>query len=80
MADQYIKVPSSSINNNYANISSIGYIAERTGVHAIWADCVTQTEFNKQGHIIISESVYKETCVKDVNDGLNKPIIIGFPP
>ncbi|CAG8507081.1 5656_t:CDS:2, partial [Acaulospora morrowiae] len=37
MADQYIEVPGGSNNNNYANVSLIVDIAERTGVHAVWA-------------------------------------------
>ena len=37
MADQYIEVPGGSNNNNYANVSLIVEIAERTGVHAVWA-------------------------------------------
>nr|CAG8435070.1 14004_t:CDS:2 [Entrophospora candida] len=35
MADQYIEVPGGSNNNNYANVSLIVDIAERTGVHAV---------------------------------------------
>ncbi|ORZ00046.1 acetyl-CoA carboxylase [Lobosporangium transversale] len=37
MADQYIEVPGGSNNNNYANVDLIVDIAERTGVHAVWA-------------------------------------------
>jgi acetyl-CoA carboxylase/biotin carboxylase 1 len=37
MADQYIEVPGGSNNNNYANVSLIVDIAERTGAHAVWA-------------------------------------------
>ncbi|CAG8448007.1 11827_t:CDS:2 [Ambispora gerdemannii] len=37
MADQYIEVPGGSNNNNYANVALIVDIAERTGVHAVWA-------------------------------------------
>ncbi|KAF0496183.1 acetyl-CoA carboxylase [Gigaspora margarita] len=37
MADQYIEVPGGSNNNNYANVPLIVDIAERTGVHAVWA-------------------------------------------
>jgi len=37
MADRYIEVPGGSNNNNYANVDLIVDIAERTGVHAVWA-------------------------------------------
>jgi acetyl-CoA carboxylase / biotin carboxylase 1 len=37
MADQYVEVPGGSNNNNYANVELIVDIAERTGVHAVWA-------------------------------------------
>ncbi|EEB08176.1 acetyl-CoA/biotin carboxylase [Schizosaccharomyces japonicus yFS275] len=37
MADQYIEVPGGSNNNNYANVELIVDIAERMGVHAVWA-------------------------------------------
>ncbi|KEI40541.1 uncharacterized protein L969DRAFT_22502 [Mixia osmundae IAM 14324] len=37
MADQYVEVPGGSNNNNYANVDVILDVAERTGVHAVWA-------------------------------------------
>ncbi|KIK95000.1 hypothetical protein PAXRUDRAFT_413240 [Paxillus rubicundulus Ve08.2h10] len=37
MADQYIEVPGGSNNNNYANVDLIVDVAERVGVHAVWA-------------------------------------------
>ncbi|KAN0062561.1 acetyl-coenzyme-A carboxylase [Thecaphora frezii] len=37
MADQYVEVPGGSNNNNYANVDLIVDIAERAGVHAVWA-------------------------------------------
>jgi acetyl-CoA carboxylase/biotin carboxylase 1 len=37
MADRYIEVPGGSNNNNYANVDLIVDIAERAGVHAVWA-------------------------------------------
>ncbi|KAJ2960745.1 hypothetical protein NQZ79_g3986 [Umbelopsis isabellina] len=37
MADHYVEVPGGSNNNNYANVELIVDIAERTGVHAVWA-------------------------------------------
>lgn len=37
MADQYVEVPGGSNNNNYANVDVIVDIAERAGVHAVWA-------------------------------------------
>ena len=37
MADRYIEVPGGSNNNNYANVDLIVDVAERTGVHAVWA-------------------------------------------
>jgi acetyl-CoA carboxylase/biotin carboxylase 1 len=37
MADRYIEVPGGSNNNNYANVDLIIDVAERAGVHAVWA-------------------------------------------
>ncbi|KAI8377671.1 acetyl-CoA carboxylase [Radiomyces spectabilis] len=37
MADNYVEVPGGSNNNNYANVELIVDVAERTGVHAVWA-------------------------------------------
>jgi len=37
MADQYVEVPGGSNNNNYANVDVIVDVAERAGVHAVWA-------------------------------------------
>lgn len=37
MADRYVEVPGGTNNNNYANVDLIVDIAERTGVHAVWA-------------------------------------------
>ena len=37
MADRYIEVPGGTNNNNYANVDLIVDIAERAGVHAVWA-------------------------------------------
>jgi acetyl-CoA carboxylase/biotin carboxylase 1 len=37
MADQYVEVPGGTNNNNYANVDLIVDVAERTGVHAVWA-------------------------------------------
>lgn len=37
MADRYVEVPGGSNNNNYANVELILDIAERAGVHAVWA-------------------------------------------
>ncbi|KAF7965766.1 hypothetical protein HWV62_41984 [Athelia sp. TMB] len=37
MADRYIEVPGGTNNNNYANVDLIVDIAERMGVHAVWA-------------------------------------------
>ncbi|EJD34911.1 hypothetical protein AURDEDRAFT_117527 [Auricularia subglabra TFB-10046 SS5] len=37
MADQYIEVPGGTNNNNYANVDFIVDVAERAGVHAVWA-------------------------------------------
>ncbi|KAJ2159404.1 acetyl-coenzyme-A carboxylase [Coemansia sp. RSA 552] len=37
MADQYVEVPGGTNNNNYANVSLIVDVAERTGAHAVWA-------------------------------------------
>jgi acetyl-CoA carboxylase/biotin carboxylase 1 len=37
MADRYIEVPGGSNNHNYANVDLIVDVAERAGVHAVWA-------------------------------------------
>ncbi|KAH9839950.1 acetyl CoA carboxylase [Rhodofomes roseus] len=37
MADRYVEVPGGSNNNNYANVELIVDVAEREGVHAVWA-------------------------------------------
>jgi len=37
MADQYVEVPGGTNNNNYANVDVIVDVAERSGVHAVWA-------------------------------------------
>ncbi|KAG2224710.1 hypothetical protein INT45_009025 [Circinella minor] len=37
MADNYVEVPGGTNNNNYANVELIVDVAERAGVHAVWA-------------------------------------------
>ncbi|TCD69094.1 acetyl-coenzyme-A carboxylase [Steccherinum ochraceum] len=37
MADRYIEVPGGTNNHNYANVELIVDVAERAGVHAVWA-------------------------------------------
>ncbi|KAI0046521.1 acetyl CoA carboxylase [Auriscalpium vulgare] len=37
MADRYIEVPGGTNNHNYANVDLIVDVAERSGVHAVWA-------------------------------------------
>lgn len=37
MADRYVEVPGGTNNNNYANVDYIVDVAERAGVHAVWA-------------------------------------------
>ncbi|KAI0272407.1 acetyl CoA carboxylase [Gloeopeniophorella convolvens] len=37
MADRYVEVPGGTNNNNYANVDLIVDVAERSGVHAVWA-------------------------------------------
>ena len=37
LADQYVEVPGGTNNNNYANVELIVDVAERMGVHAVWA-------------------------------------------
>jgi acetyl-CoA carboxylase/biotin carboxylase 1 len=37
MADRFVEVPGGSNNNNYANVDLIVDVAERSGVHAVWA-------------------------------------------
>ncbi|CCJ31347.1 unnamed protein product [Pneumocystis jirovecii] len=37
MAEQYVEIPGGSNNNNYANVELIVDVAERVGVHAVWA-------------------------------------------
>ena len=37
MADRYVEVPGGTNNHNYANVDLIVDVAERSGVHAVWA-------------------------------------------
>ncbi|KAJ4303919.1 acetyl-coenzyme-A carboxylase [Collariella sp. IMI 366227] len=37
MADHYVEVPGGTNNHNYANVELIVDVAERMGVHAVWA-------------------------------------------
>jgi acetyl-CoA carboxylase / biotin carboxylase 1 len=37
MADRYVEVPGGTNNHNYANVDFIVDVAERAGVHAVWA-------------------------------------------
>lgn len=37
MADRYVEVPGGTNNHNYANVDLIVDVAERGGVHAVWA-------------------------------------------
>ncbi|MBW0484104.1 hypothetical protein O181_023819 [Austropuccinia psidii MF-1] len=37
MADRYVEVPGGTNNHNYANVEVIVDVAERAGVHAVWA-------------------------------------------
>lgn len=37
MADKYVDVPGGPNSNNYANVDLIVDVAERAGVHAVWA-------------------------------------------
>lgn len=37
LADEYVEVPGGTNNNNFANVDLIIDVAERTGVHAVWA-------------------------------------------
>ena len=37
MADHFVEVPGGTNNNNYANVDVIVDVAERAGVHAVWA-------------------------------------------
>lgn len=37
MADRYVEVPGGTNNHNYANVDLIVDVAERAGVHAVWA-------------------------------------------
>ncbi|PWN34245.1 acetyl-CoA carboxylase [Meira miltonrushii] len=37
LADEWVEVPGGTNNNNFANVDLIVDIAERTGVHAVWA-------------------------------------------
>lgn len=45
MADRYVEVPGGSNNNNYANVEVIVDVAERAGVHAVWAGWYVSSSF-----------------------------------
>lgn len=47
MADQYIEVPGGTNNNNYANVDVIVDVAERAGVHAVWAGWFVVVRFSQ---------------------------------
>lgn len=136
MADNYVEVPGGTNNNNYANVELIVDVAERTGVHAVWAgwghasenprlpemlakskhrcvfigppasamrslgdkisstivaqsaqvptmgwsgDGVTDTEMDKEGHVIVPDAAYASACVKTAEEGLASAEKIGFP-
>ncbi|CAI2179895.1 16531_t:CDS:2 [Funneliformis geosporum] len=77
MADQYIEVPGSSNNNNYANFSLIEYFAERTCLGWL-GTCIREPYSLAQSkHKIVfigppgSAICFEEACIKDVDDGLN---------
>ncbi|KAJ3359310.1 hypothetical protein HDU91_004964, partial [Kappamyces sp. JEL0680] len=46
MADNFIEVPGGSGHNNYSNVDLIVDIAERTKVHAVWADATKPLQEN----------------------------------
>ncbi|EJU03511.1 acetyl CoA carboxylase [Dacryopinax primogenitus] len=136
MADRYIEVPGGTNNNNYANVDVILDVAERAGVHAVWAGwghasenprlpdslhahknkivfigppgsamrslgdkissaivaqhaevpCmpwsgtgISSTTISDEGFVTVPEEAYAEACVKNVEEGLVKAEIIGFP-
>jgi acetyl-CoA carboxylase / biotin carboxylase 1 len=136
MADRYVEVPGGTNNNNYANVDLIVDIAERTGVHAVWAGWghasenprlpeflaaskskivfigppgsamrslgdkisstivaqsanvptmawsgsgISETTTSDMGFVTVSDSVYADACVHNVEQGLEKSEQIGWP-
>ena len=81
MADRYVEVPGGSNNNNYANVDFIVDVAERAGVHAVWAgwsvrqDCRSRTELTCfqffQGTRIRKPPTSGNAC--QVQDHLHRP-------
>jgi len=65
MADRYIEVPGGTNNNNYANVDLIVDVAERAGVHAVWAGWGHASENPR-----LPESLH----------GLKNPIVFIGPP
>jgi acetyl-CoA carboxylase/biotin carboxylase 1 len=65
MADRYIEVPGGTNNNNYANVDLIVEVAERAGVHAVWAGWGHASENPR-----LPESLH----------GLKNPIVFIGPP
>ncbi|KAI9483961.1 MAG: acetyl-CoA carboxylase [Benjaminiella poitrasii] len=58
MADNYVEVPGGTNNNNYANVELIVDVAERTGVHAVWAGWGHASE-NPRLPEMLAKSKYK---------------------
>ena len=65
MTDRYIKVPGGTNNNNYANVDLIVDVAERAGVHVLWAGWGHASENPR-----LPESLH----------GLKNPIVFIGPP
>ncbi|KAI4523307.1 hypothetical protein K525DRAFT_254691 [Schizophyllum commune Loenen D] len=136
MADNYIEVPGGTNNNNYANVDLIVDIAERAGVHAVWAGWghasenprlpeslaasknkivfigppgsamrslgdkisstivaqhaqvptmpwsgsgIADTEMSAGGFVTVPDKAYKDACVTNVEEGLQRAEQIGYP-
>ncbi|KAG8788142.1 acetyl-coenzyme-A carboxylase [Serendipita sp. 397] len=79
MADRYVEVPGGTNNNNYANVDFIVDVAERSGVHAVWAGWGHASE-NPKLPESLAASKHKIVFIgPPVEEGLDRAEKIGYP-
>ncbi|KAJ7876806.1 acetyl-CoA carboxylase [Mycena leptocephala] len=74
MADRYIEVPGGSNNNNYANVDLIVDVAERAGVHAVWAGWGHASE-NPRLPESLAASKNKIVAMRSLGDKISSTIV-----